>query len=259
MADYEVKIRQVRERHPAEIWYYITIVLLVFVVVMGLIAAFVPWAMADISVGTRAWAYPFKTCFSSTFSPVHAQTCEDNDFFAGSSGPFGAPVTQGDSLCESLVLTVIGCVISSILAALLTLIAIFFLVHRLWSRPMLFASIIEFCVILILFLCLLAWILWIFFAERTCKPNSIFPIHGYSYGWIIYLFVSVISMASIFTSTMAFLKVKNLVVYLPEDNLTELDAYPQQLIYTPLGASVAPTPAITPIQLGAPYAHLSID
>eukprot|EP00668_Euglena_longa_P001958 GGOE01002285.1.p1 GENE.GGOE01002285.1~~GGOE01002285.1.p1 ORF type:complete len:275 (-),score=37.78 GGOE01002285.1:261-1049(-) len=262
MAEYDAKaveVRQARERHPAEIWYLITIALLVIVVVLGLIAAFVPWVMADIGVGSRAWAYPFKTCFSKTFSPVHEQNCMDNDFFAGSNGKYGAPVTQGDSLCESLVLTVIGCVISSVLGALLTLVAIIFLIFRLWSRPMLFASIIEFCIILILPICLLAWILWIFFAERTCQPNSIFPVRGYSYGWICYLFVSVVSMVSIYTGTRAFLKVKNHVVYEPKDDIPELDGYPEhgypeQQDYTPLQA--APTPAITPLQAET---HLTID
>lgn len=132
--DEEFKVRQVPEKHPAEFWYLITIVLLVIIVVLGFLAAFVPWAMVDIAVGNRAWAYPFKTCFSNTFSPVHEQTCMDNDFFAGSNGKYGAPVTGGNSFCESTVLTVIAFVFVSVIGAALTAIASGILILLLWTQ-----------------------------------------------------------------------------------------------------------------------------
>ena len=252
MAYYNV--RQVVPKHPAEKWYFITIVLLVLIVMLGFTAAFVPWAMVDISVGTRVWAYPFKSCFSDTFSPVHQQTCMDNDFFAGSNGPFGAPITQGNSFCESVVLTVIGFVIITVLGAALTCIACGIIVLRLWSRPIIFASFILVALVLILFSALLAWILWIFFAEYTCQPNSIFPLHGYSYGWICFIFVSVLSMASIFTGTMGFLRIKQpgLAVQLANDkDLPELDGYPVEPTTYPVATyPVAPYPAPTYV---APY------
>eukprot|EP00667_Euglena_gracilis_P009618 EG_transcript_9777 len=262
MTDYDgsEKVRHVAQKHPAELWYFITIVLLVIIVMLGFLAAFVPWAMVDISVGTRVWAYPFKSCFSDTFSPVHQQTCMDNDFFAGSNGKFGAPVTQGNSFCESVVLTVIAFVLTSVLGAALTCIACGILVLLLWSRPIILAAFIQVALVLILFTALLAWILWIFFAEYTCAPNSIFPIHGYSYGWICYIFVSLVSMASIFTGTMGFLRIKQQDrdhVQLPNDkDLPELDGYPLEPDY-PVASFVSPTPLPqTPVE---PYLHLTID
>eukprot|EP00668_Euglena_longa_P040876 GGOE01053803.1.p1 GENE.GGOE01053803.1~~GGOE01053803.1.p1 ORF type:complete len:187 (+),score=9.39 GGOE01053803.1:335-895(+) len=177
-------------------------------------------------------------------------------FFAGSNGIYGAPVTQGNTFCESVVLTVIAFVFISVIGAALTFIAIIFLIFRLWSRPIAFALIIEVCLVVILLICLLTWILWIFFAEKTCQPNSIFPVHGYSYGWICYIFVSVVSMASIFTGTKGFLKIKNHVIYAPKDDLPELDGYPVEQDLAPLQAYGAPTPALTPVE---PYLHLTID
>lgn len=185
-----------REHHPAQLMYMITVLLLALTVLLGFISVFVPWVQKDIAIGTRAYAYPFKTCFVNTFSTVHEESCMDNDFIVG---PKGAPVTQGNSTCESFILTTIAFVFISVIGGVVLLLLLFFVILRLWVRPLCLAGLAQVCLIVICIACFLAWIFGILYAENNCKSGSIFPVQGYSYGFILYWFASALSLGSVVT------------------------------------------------------------
>lgn len=233
-----------REHHPAQLMYLITFILLALTVLLGFIAVFVPWVQKDIGIGVRAYAYPFKTCLVQTFSPVNEQTCLDNDFIVG---PKGAPVTQAVATCEAFVLTTIAFVFISVIGGVVLLVLLFFVILRLWSRPICLASVAQFCLIIICIACILAWIFFICYAEKTCKTGTIFPVQGYSYGFIIYIFATALSLGSVVTGFMGLKKLKRYQPLPQTEKDVEVDeqvapfdgTYPE---YSPQGALTAPTP-----------------
>lgn len=194
-----------REHHPALPIYIFTMLLLGLTILLGFIAVFVPWVQKDIAVGTRAWAYPFKTCLQNTFSKVHMETCLDNDFIVGSEG---APLTQGNKTCKAFVLGTIAFVFISVIGGVLLLLLLLGVVLRMWSRPVCLAAFAQVCLILVCISAFIAWILFIFYAEKECVKNSIFPAKGYSYGFILYIFASALSLGSVVTGFLGLSKLR---------------------------------------------------
>lgn len=230
------------QHHPAQKALLVSIVALIATIVLGFIAVFVPWAMKDIKVGTRAWAYPFKTCLEDTYSKVNAESCMDNDFM--SEG--GVPVTGGSATCKGFILATIAFVFISVIGGVLTLLCMLYVLDQLWRRPVCVAVVAQFSLVLICISCFLAWIMWICYAENTCMPNSFFPVQGYSYGFIIYIFATATSLVAVVAGFMA---VKQLKGFVPvKDTDTDGgDVEPQSPIQYPVydhdvQAPLAPTP-----------------
>jgi hypothetical protein len=167
--------------------YLVSIVFLVLAILLGFIAVFVPWAMKDLAVAQRAWAYPFKTCIEDTFSTVHLITCMDNDFIVAG----GAPLTQG-SVCAAYILTTIAFVFISVIGGVFLLLLMLWMGYRIFSgqRPVKTGVAVQIGLLVELATAVLAWIFYIIYATKTCVPNSIFPINSYSYGFVLYIFVT---------------------------------------------------------------------
>lgn len=177
--------------HPAHNLYLVAIVCTALVVVMGFTTVFIPWAVKDIAVGTRAWAFPFKTCLEDTFSAVNAETCEDNDFIQ----PTGVPLTGNSAKCKAYILATIAFVFLSVLPAVILLIILGYILEHLWWHPKVWALVANIILAFVCISCFLAWGFFIVYMQATCAPNSIFPVSpGYSYGWIMYLFLSPVSV-----------------------------------------------------------------
>lgn len=247
-----------REHHPAMMLYILTVLFLVLVILLGFIAVFVPWVQKDIGIGVRAYAYPFKTCLVQTFSTVNEQTCLDNDFIVG---PKGAPVSQGNPQCEGFILSTIAFVFISVIGGVFLLILLGAVILLLWSRPLCLAIVAQGCLILIFIACILAWVMFICFAENTCQPSSIFPVQGYSYGFICYIFATVCSLASVVTGFLALKKLKRYQPLPQEDKGMEVEdqgafdgSYPE---YAPQSMLTAPTPVVSPFAPApmAPYSY----
>lgn len=190
--------------HPAHLFYLLTLILLGFMVLLGFIAVFVPWVMKDIGVGQRAWAYPFKTCIQDPFSKVHYTTCLDNDFIE----PTGVPLTGGDMQCKSFILATIAFVFISVIVGVLMLIALTVVILSLWSRPYVLGVVAQIGLVVVCVTAILSWVMFSCYAEKTCAPNSIFPVKGYSYGFILYVFASACSLGSVITGFMGLSKLK---------------------------------------------------
>jgi hypothetical protein len=165
------------------------------IVIFGFISAFVPWAMKDLDVGVRAWAFPFKTCLRKTFSEINEETCMDNDWMVGAKG---VPLTGGNAACKAYMLTVIAFVFLSVLVGALSLILMFIMLEFIWKRPVVAARILVALLILVSIFSFLTWIFFVIYMQTTCAPGSIFPISpGYTYGFILYLFNSIFSIIAV--------------------------------------------------------------
>jgi hypothetical protein len=190
--------------HPSLHLFQLTFLLLALTVLFGFISVFVPWVMKDIGIGQRAWAYPFKTCIEETFSLVNKETCMDNDFIE----PTGVPLTGGHATCKAFILATIAFVFISVILGVVTLVVLAYVIYSLWSRPVAFAGLAQVCLIVVCVAANLSWIMFICYAEKTCAPNSIFPVQGYSYGFILYIFASAFAIGSVVTGFMALKRLK---------------------------------------------------
>jgi len=192
--------------HPAVMPYLLSIIFLVLAILLGFIAVFVPWAMKDLAVGSRAWAYPFKTCIANTFSTVHEITCLDNDFMAKG----GAPLTQG-TVCAAYILTTIAFVFISVIGGVFLLLLMLWMGYRLLAgqRPVKTGVLVQIGLLLELVTAILAWIFYIIYATNTCKPNSIFPINSYSYGFVLYIFVTLCAAVALVAGFVGFSRLRN--------------------------------------------------
>jgi hypothetical protein len=185
--------------------YLLTLILLGVMVLFGFISVFVPWVMKDLAVGTRAWAYPFKTCIEDTFSIVNAESCLDNDFIK----PTGVPLTGGSAQCKAFILTTIAFVFISVILGVVLLVALTGIIFTLWSRPVMAATVVQTGLVLVCLAAFLSWIMFICYAEKTCAPDSIFPVKGYSYGFILYIFGSTASLGAVVTGFLGLSKLKS--------------------------------------------------
>eukprot|EP00667_Euglena_gracilis_P008516 EG_transcript_8625 len=194
-----------RENHPAMLMYQVTLALVGLTVLLGFIVVFVPIAQVDTAVGTRAFAYPFKTCFVNTFSTVNEQTCMDNDFIVG---PKGSPLTGGNNTCKIYLLVAIGMAFVGVLGIAQTGLPLLLVLQRLWSRPIFLACLIQVVLVGVPAELTVAWAVFIVYSETTCAPNSIFPTHGYSYGFILLIFCTALSLGAAVTGFLGLMKLK---------------------------------------------------
>lgn len=222
-------------RHPAHRLYLLTLLLLGLTVLFGFIAVFVPWVMKDIAIGTRAWAYPFKTCLEDTFSKINQETCQDNDFIVGD---IGTPLTGGNSTCKAFVLATIAFVFINVIGGVLVLLALAYILDQMWNRPVCLGVAAQILLVVVCIASFLAWIMFICYAEKTCAPNSIFPAKGYSYGFILYIFASAFNTGAVVTG---FMGLSRLRAFRPE----EADAAGMQ--------PLAPGSPESPRSLASPY------
>lgn len=199
--------------------YLVSIVFLILVILQGFTAAFVPWAMKDLAISSRAWAYPFKTCIQDTFSTVHLITCLDNDFFAVG----GAPLTQG-SICAAWILTTIAFVFISVICGVLLLILMVWMANRILAgqRPVKTAVAVQFGLLFEVITSILAWVFYIIYATALCVPNSIFPVSSYSYGFVLYIFVTFCAIVAFLAGFKGFFQLRNPQLF--PDVAKEIDA-----------------------------------
>lgn len=240
---------EVHSHHPAHKAYLATMVLLGLTIILGFIAVFVPWVQKDIAVGQRANAYPFKTCIEETFSTVNKETCLDNDFM--SEG--GAPLTGGNSTCRALILTTIAFVFISVIGAVLTFLSLIYVMDQIWSRLTCVASVAQIALVIICISCFAAWIVFICYAENTCAPNSIFPVQGYSYGFILYIFATATSLGAVVTGFMGIRAMKGFVPVKGEDEVEEPES--PQLVQYPLMHDIDEAHPVMPTPHGTPDVH----
>lgn len=238
--------------HPGYLWWVATFVLLALIVIFGFISVFVPWAMKDIAPGQRAWAFPFKTCVEDTFSDVNQETCLDNDFIE----PNGVKLTGDNHVCEGYILATIAWVFISVLLGVITLILIGYILEHLWWSPFKTALVVDFLLVIIFCATFLAWIMFVVYAGLTCAPDSIFPVHGYSYGFILYLFASAFAIGMMVTAYYGTIGIKRFrdMERAHKEAMEMMYQEPpvEQAVYT----FIVPTPSTTspsPLLYPAPY------
>jgi hypothetical protein len=247
--------------HPAVMTYVLSMIFLGLAILLGFIAVFVPWAQKDIAVGSRAYAAPFKTCIANTFSTVNEQLCLDNDFIKKG----GAPLTQG-TVCAAYVLTAIAFVFISVIGGVFLLLLMLWMGYRLLNdqRPVKTAVAVQIGLLLELVTAILAWIFWLVYATNTCKPNSIFPINSYSYGFVLYIFVTLCAAVAFAAGFIGFLQLRRFQP-IPEtakyfDNYNAYGGYADAYGYAdPYAGAYAGVGAIPQEQVPYPSANPSLS
>lgn len=166
-------------KHPAKSLFALSAANSAIAFILSLIAIFVPWSWKDTAVFERTWINLWQNCVDYTNHPLNAYKCTENDVDQVGS------IAGGDMKCRGYfvatqVFTVAGCVF-----AFLALVLAALILGKLWSKPVVLAFYVCMMAFFAFSCILVAFLMWIVYAEQNCQPgNPLFPVHGYSYGWI---------------------------------------------------------------------------
>jgi hypothetical protein len=219
--------------HPAKKLLLISILCLFLAVLLGFITVFVPWSRKDTNATTRVWAYPFQNCaedLASVRPTANQVTCQDNDFSDAAS------VSGGNEKCRGFIIATIVNVFIYVLIGIFTLIFLGLALKSLWGKALPFAAL---GVLGLLICCggaIAAWACWIVYAEEVCTVSALFPVQGYSYGFIMTIFASVLDLIALVAAILATLKIKKGAIkdhqvyatpaYIPAQPYVAAPAYP---------------------------------
>jgi|Transcript_70426 uncharacterized membrane protein YqjE len=234
--------------HPALKLLKVAFVFVGLSALLGFISAFVPWAQRDFGSVT-AWFYPFKWCAELKTSPLHYTQCEDEDlggWTASSITGFSVPLA-GNKKCRGFFIATIVFVFIHVIFAVLGLVALLLLISKLWTKV---ARTLAPVVTLLLFISfagtLCSWVMFIVYAEELCSADTVnsvdvFPVRGYSYGFICQIFATSCGLLALILGCMGQMKVfKPLDPHQPEGYTP---AYPS--VYLPV-ATGPDTPSHAP-------------
>jgi hypothetical protein len=191
--------------HPAKKPLLASIVFLLLAVLLGFITVFVPWSYKDTTTTTRVWAYPFQNCaedLASVRPTEHQVTCQDNDF----SHP--ASVSGGNEKCRGFIIATIVNVFIYVIIGIFTLIFLALTLKSVWGKAMPFAALSVLGLLICCGASIAAWACWIVYAEEVCTTSALFPLQGYSYGFIMTIFASVCDLLALVAGLLALLKIK---------------------------------------------------
>lgn len=172
-------------------------------VLLGFISVFVPWSQREFKDPghLRAFFYPFKFCVQNANSDLHNTVCEDEDFSGNRVGgivPFSVPTSSNDK-CRGYFIATVVFVFIHVIVGVFALLALAAAIAKM-AKPLIAVAA---CLAFISFVgALLAWSMFIVYAEERCGSNQVlgqdvFPLRGYSYGWILEIFATVLGLAAL--------------------------------------------------------------
>ncbi len=205
-------------KHPAKMLYTLAALMALLGFILSLISIFVPWSWKDTAVNERTYINLWQNCVEKTNSPLNEYRCEDNDVDQVGS------VAGGDMKCRGYfvatqVFTIAGCVF-----AFLALLFAALIMGKLWSKPTALALYTAAMAFLAFSCCLVAFLMWIVYAEQNCQPgNTLFPVRGYSWGWITMVCATFFTFLAMLLAYLALYKIMSFKPFIPHE---EPPAYP---------------------------------
>jgi hypothetical protein len=166
-------------KHPAKMLFVLTALMSLLAWILALIAIFVPWSWKDTAVAQRTYVGLWQNCIEATFLPLNQYACWDNDVDQVGS------ISGGDMKCRGYIVATQVFTVAAVVFTFLTLVTAGLIIGKLWSKPVALAVYVAMMAFLAFTCCLVAFLMWIVYAEQNCQPgNALFPLHGYSWGWI---------------------------------------------------------------------------
>jgi len=221
-------------KHPAKKWYTQVVITNILAFICSIIAIFVPWSWKDTAVFQRTYVGLWQNCDIWTNSPLHSYTCRTNDVDQVGSIAGGSAKCRG-YVVASQVFTVAGVCFSFLSFALGALI-----IGKLWSKPVALALYVAMNAFYAFSTCMIAFLMWIVYAETNCQPgNPLFPIVGYSWGWILMVVATFWSFWGMIVAYIAIFSILKFKPFIPHE---EPPMYPV-MMEAPVYPDVAPIPS----------------
>jgi hypothetical protein len=127
-----------------------------------LIAIFVPWSWKDTAVFERSWVGLWQNCLEITNHPLNQNICEDNDV------DIVASVAGGNLKCRGYIVATQVFTVAAVVFSFLALIFALLLIGQLWAMPIALAFYVALLTMFAFGCCLVAFLMWIIYAEQAC-------------------------------------------------------------------------------------------
>jgi hypothetical protein len=199
-------------KHPAKILFTLTALLSLLAFILSLIAIFVPWSWKNTAVFQRTYVNLWQTCNDRTNSPLGEYTCMVNDLDQV-GGPAGGSKKCRGYFVATQVFIVAGCVF-----AFLALLFAALILGKLWSKPVALALYVCLMAFLAFSCIMVSFLMWIVFAEQNCQPgNPMFPLKGYSWGWICAVCATFFAFLAMLLAYLGFYKILLFKPFIPHE------------------------------------------
>jgi hypothetical protein len=228
-------------KHPAKKFFTLAALMSLLAFIMSLIAIFVPWSWKDTAVFERTNVGLWKNCIEYTNNPLNAYRCFDNDVDQVGS------VSGGDMKCRGYfvatqVFTVAGCVF-----AFLALLTAAMILGKLWSKPLALAAYVAMNAFLAFSCILVAFLMWIVYAEQNCQPgNTLFPLRGYSWGWILMVCATFFAFLAMLLAYLGLYKTMLFKPFIPHEEPPMYPVMMEAPVY-PMEVAPVPSPYLEPV------------
>jgi hypothetical protein len=199
-------------KHPAKKLFLISAICSLLAWTLSLIAIFVPWSWKDTNVYRRTWINLWQNCVEEVENPLNAYTCQDNDIDQVGSVAGGSMKCRG-YFAATQVFIVAGCVF-----AFLALVFAFLILGKLWSKPVALAFYVCTLAFFAFSCIMISFLMWIVYAEENCQPgNTLFPVKGYSYGWICAVVATFFAFLAMLLAYLGLFKILSFKPFIPHE------------------------------------------
>jgi len=238
-------------KHPAKKFFTLVALMALIAFIMSLIAIFVPWSWKNTGVWQRTFVGLWRNCDVWTNSPLNAYTCRTNDIDQIGS------ISGGNKKCRGYIVATQVFTVGGVVFSFLALVLAALIIGKLWSKPVALAFYVAMMAFLAFSCILVAFLMWIVYAEQNCQPGStMFPLKGYSWGWILMVTATFFSFLAMLLAYLGLYSIMSFKPFIPHE---EPPMYPVQMeapVYQEIIAPI-PSPYMEPVMyptIPAPYA-----
>lgn len=235
-------------KHPAKKWFILTALFSLLAWLLALIAIFVPWSWKDTAVFQRTYVGLWWNCDEWTNHPLNAYTCRTNDVDQVGS------ISGGDEKCRGYIVATQVFTVAACVFAFLALILAALLIGKLWSKPVALALYCAMLAFLAFGCALVAFLMWIVYAEQNCQPgNPLFPISGYSWGWILMVIATFFAFLAMITAYLGLFSILRFKPFIPHEE-PPMYPVPMEAPVYPMEIAPVPSPYLEPISYAPAFA-----
>jgi len=148
--------------HPARSLYALAALLLLLAWTLALIAIFVPWSWRDTAVFERYYVGLWQNCMEITNHPLGMYICQENNV------DIVASIAGGSMKCRGYIVATQVFTVAAVVFCFLALIFAALIIGKLWSKPLALAFYVALLALLAFGCCLVAFLMWIVYAEQWC-------------------------------------------------------------------------------------------
>lgn len=231
-------------KHPAKKWFLLSALCSFLAFILMLIAIFVPWSWKDTAVFERTYVGLWQNCKEFTADPLNRYECKENDVDQTGS------IAGGDEKCRGYIVATQVFVIAGCVFAFLAFLFALLILGKLWSKPILLALYIALLTFLAFGCILTAFLMWIVYAEQRCAEGPLWPLGGYSWGWICNVVATFFAFLAMLLAYLGLLSILRFKPFIPHEEPPMYPVMMEAPVYQEVCAPI-PSPYLEPVMYPA--------